>query len=153
MHCQICGRESNKSLLCPMHQKTHIIIENGIILRKSIKSLSKPEKLILTLLKKENIKAIPEVYFPWCRESVYRPRLPFDIYIPKKRIIIEYDGQQHFKYVKFFHKTRRGYLKARYRDRLKEILAAKHDLKVIRLNYKQTITKELILEFLVREHG
>ena len=151
MRCEICGKETNQ-MLCPMHRKTHIIVAKNIILRRSTKSLSKPEKLILSILKKENIKAIPEVYFPWCREGIFRPRLPFDIYLPDKNLIIEYDGKQHFQFVKFFHKTKRGYLKYIYRDKLKELLALKHNLQVVRLNYKQTITKELILETIKVKH-
>jgi len=153
MRCEICGRESGDIMLCPAHRKTHIIVAENIILRRSTRSLSKPEKLILKILKEENIKAIPEVYFPWCREGMFRPRLPFDIYLPDKNIIIEYDGKQHFQFVKFFHKTKLSYRKAQYRDRLKEVLAKKYNLLIIRYNYKQKITKELVLEAIKGEHG
>jgi hypothetical protein len=43
-------------------------------------------------------------------------RLSLDFYNANKKIAIEVQGQQHFKYVKFFHRNRNGYLNQIKRD-------------------------------------
>ena len=42
------------------------------------------------------IEFIREKRFPSCK---YKIPLPFDFYIPSKKILIEYDGEQHFSSV------------------------------------------------------
>lgn len=71
-----------------------------------------------------------------------------DIYIPELKLAIEYDGIQHFKSVKYFGGDKKFKTQKRL-DRLKNIKVKQHseDIKYfIRFNYKEKITKDLVLE-------
>lgn len=46
--------------------------------------------------------------------------LRFDFYIPQINLLIEVQGEQHYKYVEFFHKNGAGYRSSLYRDQLKK---------------------------------
>lgn len=65
--------------------------------------------------------------------------LEFDIVIPDKKILIEYDGIQHFIYPNFFHKSRDDFDAQLFRDKLKNKLAKINKWKLIRFNYKENI--------------
>ena len=121
-----------------------------IILKKTTKSLSKPEKTILKILRGLGERALFEVYFPWCREGQDRVRLPFDIVLPDKKVIIEYDGRQHYEHVKFFHKTKKAFHDAQKRDKVKERLAKKHGFTVVRIRYDEKVS-ELLVKMRLRQ--
>ena len=58
----------------------------------------------------------------WAYDSVFEElpvagtRLRFDFYNASRKIVVEYSPSQHFTYVKHFHKSREGFLKAQERD-------------------------------------
>jgi hypothetical protein len=49
--------------------------------------------------------------------------LPYDIYIPKWKIFIEVQGQQHFEYRKSWHKTIENFKYSQYKDKIKKRFA------------------------------
>lgn len=58
--------------------------------------------------------------------------LELDCFYRKKRIAIEYNGSQHYKYQPFFHKGgNQSFLDGRQRDKLKRELCLKNDIKLI----------------------
>jgi len=62
-----------------------------------------------------------------------------DFYIPIQRIAMEVNGEQHFKFVEFFHKTRANFLKQLHKDQEKKDWCEQNNIKVINLNYSETI--------------
>lgn len=54
---------------------------------------SKSENHISNFLRNNNIEYIPQMKFDNCKGK--KRRLPFDFYLPKYNIAIEYDGKQH----------------------------------------------------------
>lgn len=62
------------------------------------------------------------------------------------KYILEYDGQQHFDFVSFFHKEYDEFLRRQEIDRLKTYIALRSNYKVIRIDYTQRDN----LEFHVR---
>ena len=103
-------------------------------------SESKGENAIATLLKKNNINFIREFSFV---DSIWR----YDFFLVNLNIIIECDGAQHYKPVKFWG-GKKGLRERQGRDKEKNILANKHNVAVIRVRYT-TITSlinDLILE-------
>ena len=149
--CQVCNRPIKFGYLCLKHQKSHIVLNDNVIVRKYSKYLSKPEKYILGRLVNANIgRILFEVYFDWAKERPRGVRLPYDIVIMDKKVIIEYDGRQHFEWIPFFHKTKKAFLKAQRRDKIKEQLAKIHGYNVIRISYKDNLDNkidEIIKEF------
>lgn len=72
--------------------------------------------------------------------------LPFDFFLPKRNILIEYDGEQHSKIVKFFGGFEE-FEKRKINDTIKNDYCSSIGIKLIRFsgnNYKE-IEKELLL--------
>lgn len=63
--------------------------------------------------------------------------LYLDFYIPLKKICIEVHGEQHFKFVPFYHTTMFNFLKAQKRDRDKQEWCEINDIKYIALRFDQ----------------
>ena len=58
--------------------------------------------------------------------------------------LIEYDGQQHYEFVKFFHKTQSGFKKQQEWDRRKNKYCLLHNIPLYRVPYWQL--EDLTLE-------
>lgn len=72
--------------------------------------------------------------------------------IYKNKILIcgmEYDGIQHFEPVKFWG-GKEGFIRYKKRDRKKNKKFKDNNVPLIRFSYKEEITKELIMEKLVK---
>ena len=57
------------------------------------------ENQIKNVLENIGISYIPQKKFDDCKD---KKALPFDFYIPSKRMAIEFDGEQHYKSVEYF---------------------------------------------------
>ena len=92
------------------------------------------EEFIYNVLQSYNINFQTEATFDWLVSNTgYNMFL--DFYIPEKNIAIEYDGKQHYQYVKYIHHTKENFEKAIYRDKLKEKLLIEHNIQLIRIKY------------------
>ena len=58
----------------------------------------KGENKIMDFLRNNNIEFIPQYVYEECK---YIQPMPFDFYLPKYNLCIEYDGEQHFKPISF----------------------------------------------------
>lgn len=65
--------------------------------------------------------------------------LYLDIYLPKLKIAIECDGEQHNKFSKFFHGTMANFELQKKNDELKNRYCAAFGISVIRVQYKDKI--------------
>lgn len=76
-----------------------------------------------------------------------------DIYFPKLKLAVEYDGEQHFKPIKFGNydaKERLKYIKKLDINKNNKIKQHANDIAhFIRFSYKEPITKEYILQKLI----
>lgn len=61
-------------------------------------------------------------------------KLHLDFYLPKQRIGIEYDGEQHFRAVKFFG-GQKGLIERQEHDHQKDQYCKDHQIKLIRIPY------------------
>ena len=70
-----------------------------------------------------------------------------DYFVPSENLIIEYDGQQHFRYVEFFHKNYETYLEQVKRDEMKDnLILSQEKYKFIRFNFNERIENDYIEE-------
>lgn len=60
-------------------------------------------------------------------------------------VLVEVQGQQHIKFVSHFHADKKAFLQQKERDNLKRIWCEENDHYLIRLNYDEEITEELVL--------
>ena len=70
-------------------------------------------------------------------------KLRYDFYIPSKRLLIEYDGYQHYVFPNRCHETYHDFLKQKHHDWLKRKYAKKHNLKLERILYNENIKSRL----------
>lgn len=85
------------------------------------------EKIIHKFLESHNIDFEQEKRFDDCRDI--KP-LPFDFYLPKYNLVIEFDGQHHFKDV-----GRGDYEKTKRHDKLKDKYCDDNNIDIIRIPY------------------
>lgn len=137
-------------IVCPEHgsffqQPANHLRGTGCPLCKN----SKGETKIAKILSKRGIKYVKEHVFEDCVSDKGFP-LKFDFFIPSKNILIEYDGEQHFKPVRFHlnmnQKTAEEMFKqVKKYDRIKNQYAKQHQITLIRIPYTQLKVVEEIL--------
>jgi len=105
---------------------------------------SKGEQKIINYLKKKNIEYI---YQYKIKNYNLDYNLRFDFYLPKYKLIIEYDGLQHFQCIEYFGKE--NYLKTIKNDILKQSICKAFGIKLLRIPYKDfDVIEKRISEFL-----
>lgn len=62
-------------------------------------------------------------------------KLRFDFYIPSKQILIEVQGEQHYKQISRYQKDRKDFLQQQERDRKKISYALSHDMTLYCIPY------------------
>ena len=100
---------------------------------------SKGEREIRLWLLSENIYYIPQKRFNECKD---KQPLPFDFYLPKHNLCIEYDGRQHFKPVKQFGGTK-GFEDRVKKDKIKSKFCEDNGINLLRIKYNENIKNNL----------
>ena len=108
-------------------------------------NVSSGETTISIWLRQHNIEFKSQKTFEGCKN---KELLKFDFYIPSENMCIEYDGIGHFEKVnwsgKYTNKQLEENLKdTKYRDDIKNKFCKNNGIKLIRINYKQNLIKEL----------
>lgn len=99
---------------------------------------------VTSILDDLNCEYTMEKGFPWLINDMTNRHMYIDIFIDSLNLAIEYDGEQHYRYIPYFHKTRQKFDDQQYRDKLKERLIVSHGLQIERIKFDQDITKDLI---------
>lgn len=89
------------------------------------------EEHIIKIFQKEKINFEREKTYKDLKQGWYR----YDFFIPSLNLLIEVDGEGHFKPINKFHKTRQDFLKAQERDRRKNSYALAHKIPLYRIPY------------------
>ena len=79
--------------------------------------------------------AYEEVGIPVLRHKF----LYLDFYIPQKNLAIEVHGEQHFKYIPFFHQNKIGFMQSQKNDRMKSEWCIQNGVKLVVLNYNEDV--------------
>lgn len=99
---------------------------------------SQGECLIEKYLINNNMKYEIHKTFPWLINST-GTKLFVDFYLVDYNVVIEYDGEQHYKFVPYFHKTIENFNKCVERDRIKESILKDNNIKLFRIKYNDNI--------------
>lgn len=114
---------------------------------------SRGENAITNILKQWNVDFIPQFKFGDCKNT--RP-LPFDFYLPKYNMCIEYDGEQHFRAVNFGGCSDAiaidAHKKTILNDEIKNKYCREHNIELIRISYVDFNRINEILENIFQEH-
>lgn len=95
---------------------------------------SKGEAKIKSILTQNNIKFEEQKSFKECR-SEKNCLLYFDFYLPNYNYCIEYDGPQHFFFTSGWN-NEENFKKTQKRDQIKNQYCEQHNIKLIRISYK-----------------
>jgi hypothetical protein len=131
----------NVKLICKKHgvfkqtPANHINNKQGCPICKE----SKGERKIRHFLKKINIEFEIQKRFEDCR---YKKTLPFDFYLPKHNMLIEYDGMLHFKAIDYFG-GKEGLKRIQESDKIKNQFAKDNNIKLLRIRYNENIEEIL----------
>lgn len=80
--------------------------------------------------------------------KIHKKTLFLDYYIPRLKLALEYDGQQHFEFIKFFHRTLQGFTDSKKRDTLKDTWCRENGITLIRIPHDKEVTKELLRRYI-----
>lgn len=119
--CKRCSTEFTST------GKTHLHAGNGC---KRCKE-SKGSIIISDYLNDNNIQYIKEYSFDNCKD---KRLLKFDFFLSVQNIIIEFDGEQHFKHISFFGSLEK-FKKGLIRDKIKTDYCKNNLIKLIRIPY------------------
>jgi len=103
---------------------------------------SQGERKIRLFLKNNNSIFNIQKMFIKCKN---KNPLPFDFYLPKYNLCIEYDGIQHFKINEFFGGTN-GFNKLKKNDQIKNSFCKKNNIDLLRISYQDYNNIENILK-------
>jgi very-short-patch-repair endonuclease len=111
-------------------------------------SQSKGERFIDEWLRESGYKFEREFPIPITSTVGKNGRLRFDFLISEHKVLIEFDGEQHFRPVTFFGSSRETALKVhkeiKRRDKIKNVWATKNGYELIRIRYDDDIREKLL---------
>ncbi len=159
---------SNGTLVEVLEQKTEELYQKHSDIRKKTQSnrdkrrnkkyadsetrtSSLGEARIKDYLIANDIKFYTEHTFEELRNWFTGKHLRFDFFLPEYKLCIEYDGIQHFKYVKDFHGKNKEIGNKRLgaqikRDEIKNKFCKAYAINLLRINYQQYHKIESILK-------
>jgi len=92
--------------------------------------MSAGERKVYNYLQQKNIEFIWQKKFKDCKD---KNTLPFDFYLPEHNLIVEFDGEQHYKVTGRFGKE--GFEKTQKHDQIKNKYCTDNNINIIRLTY------------------
>lgn len=120
---------------CPKHDWFEQQISNHLMGQKCPKCIrSIGEEKIENILKEKQIIFINQKKFDDCINPQTGYKLKFDFYIPSINLCIEYDGELHYKSVKYFggDKTLEKHM---FLDNIKNEYCKNNNINIIRISY------------------
>lgn len=139
------GRGRKVKCLCEcgnIHNCSVTDLTTGNTMSCGCMNRSKGELYIEETLNKLNLLFEKQKRFKECRNK--KP-LPFDFYLPQYNICIEYDGEQHYRPVKYWGGIEK-FLELQLNDQLKDKYCKENNINLVRISYTQT--KQEIFEII-----
>lgn len=98
------------------------------------------EEKIAEVLTSMNKKFIRQKEY---KNLVFKHKLRYDFYIKDENLLIEYNGIQHYKWIKFFNKDYKDLLMSRHRDWLKRKYARDNGINILYISYLDNIEEKI----------
>lgn len=114
-------------------------------------STSRGEVKIRETLNKNKIDSKEQVVFDGL-VGLGRGLLSYDFYLPNYNLLIEYQGEQHERFIKGIHKTKQDFLKQQEHDRRKRQYAKDNNIELLEIWYydfdkiEDILKEKLIIE-------
>jgi hypothetical protein len=84
-------------------------------------------------------RVLQEVSLPGTKDQYRKSTLRGDLFIPNRKILVEVHGEQHYKFNKFFYKSKLDFYRAKARDNDKRNWCEINDITLIVFNYDEDI--------------
>jgi len=91
-------------------------------------------------------KPFPKARPSFLNNTVSGHALELDCYNEELKLAVEYNGEQHYRYIPHFHSSKDAYYNLKYRDEMKERLCRENKIRLIIVPY--TVKKEDILSYI-----
>lgn len=156
--CKLCLRLTKQGeLLCKKHKVFYIFdkeingfrlrkTKNGTATRYTRKKFHSHEIELTKILERYyGTHNIVTSFHPLWAVSNKRALLEYDIFIKNKNILIEYNGEQHYKFIRIFHRRLKRFEDQKTRDALKETLAKANNFKFIVIKYNEPLVEDYII--------
>lgn len=148
------------NIMCPAHGSFSQQISKHVTDKHGCPQcrLSKGELTIATWLRIHNIQYIPQHKFTDCINPKTSRKLPFDFYLPKYNLCIEFHGKQHYEPNNFFHQTTSQKTNAKFeeslaRDQLKEDYCKYNSIGFLVIPYNQHyVVDEILTQTILTTH-
>lgn len=116
-------------------------LKKYIVRENDKKKKSKYHVLARNLIKEvfSSYSVLEEVKLPGSRDPSKKSVLFLDFFIPGVMMGVEVHGEQHYKYISFFHKTKAGYYHSLQRDQIKADWCELNGINLIVLKYSDSI--------------
>lgn len=140
VQCPKCGKPFNTSFYA-------FIKQHGQICDECSKTISIGESKIKTYLDNNNIEYIQQKRFIDCKDI---NTLPFDFYLPRYNMCIEYNGQQHYMPIDYFGGEKHYESQIKH-DKIKANYCSNNNINLLIIPYwdvgniEDILNKELIL--------
>jgi len=116
------------------------------------KNDSKGELLVRNMLQDMTKMEWGKIRPDFLKNKVTGQNLEFDCFNGEYGVAIEVQGDQHYRYIPYFHKNYQDFLNQQYRDELKRMMARDNNILLIEVPYSITKKKGDCLEkFLKKE--
>ena len=126
-------------IICPIHGTFEQIPSDHLQSKGCPRcKSSKGEAEIRNYLKEQNIIFEEQKKFKDCKDE---RQLPYDFYVPEKRMLIEYQGNQH--YYNSFRKELHDWHRYKHHDWLKRKYAKGNNYQLLTISYKDDILTKL----------
>ena len=139
------GKFYNSELDIYFSTRLRSVLYNGVDGRSQLRLYSSGEKKIKMILDKCDINYETEYSFSNCINPKTNKPLRFDFYLPEYNLLIEFDGEQHYKYTGGWN-TKEAFRERVARDVIKNNFVINNNILLIRIPYWDL--DELDLEYL-----
>lgn len=140
--CSVC----DNSWMCSISSRTNM--ETGCPHCSCSKGETKIYEVLNSFGMEEYIDYFQEYKFDSCKNQKH---LPFDFYIPKLNLCIEYNGEQHYRPVRFggmsIKKSKERFSSQKNRDRIKKKYCYENNLSLLIIPYWEKDNIETMLSF------
>lgn len=120
----------------------------GTACPKCSNGVSRGEKAIQKILDSKGIKYTTEKRFPGLCGTTPNSRLRYDFWLPDHNLLIEYDGEHHFKPVQTKGRLTKKQAVVRHKatkvnDKKKNQYAADHSIQLLRIHFSENVAIQL----------
>lgn len=128
------GKFYNSELDIYFTSRLRSVLYNGVNGSSQLRLYSNGERKIKTILDANNVFYLTEYSFKDCVNPKTGKRLRFDFYLPNSNMLIEFDGEQHYKSTGGWN-NKKAFKERVIRDSIKDLYANEHHIKLLRIPY------------------